>query len=59
MKSIIGRRFKGLLPVVVDVETAGLRSDANALLEIAAVFLTGSYVLTSRLVIMLSHFLAP
>jgi len=41
MKSIIGRRFKGLLPVVVDVETAGLRPETNALLEIAAVFLTG------------------
>lgn len=40
MKSIISRRFKGLLPVVVDVETAGLHSETNALLELAAVFLT-------------------
>lgn len=40
MKSIIARRFKGLLPVVVDVETAGLHPESNALLEIAAVFLT-------------------
>lgn len=40
MRSIISRRFKGLLPVVVDVETAGLHPDTNALLEVAAVFLT-------------------
>jgi len=39
MKSIISRRFKGLLPVVIDVETAGLHADTHALLELAAVFL--------------------
>lgn len=39
MKTTIARRFRGLLPVVVDVETAGLDPSSNALLEIAAVFL--------------------
>lgn len=32
-------RFRGLLPVVVDVETSGLNSATDALLEIAAVML--------------------
>ncbi len=34
----IGRRFRGFLPVVVDVETGGFVSATDALLEIAAVF---------------------
>lgn len=33
------KRFRGLLPVVVDVETAGLNADTNALLEVSAVML--------------------
>jgi len=33
------KRFRGLLPVVVDVETAGLRSETDGLLEVAAVLL--------------------
>lgn len=36
----IARRFRGLLPVVVDVETSGLHPATDALLEIAAVTLT-------------------
>ena len=32
-------RFRGFLPVVVDVETGGFNSHTDALLEIAAVFL--------------------
>lgn len=32
-------RFRGYLPVVIDVETAGFNSKTDALLEIAAVFL--------------------
>ena len=41
-KHAISRRFRGFLPVVVDVETAGFNPDINALLEIAAVpILTG------------------
>lgn len=34
---IVCRRFRGFLPVVVDVETAGFNADTDALLEIAAV----------------------
>lgn len=33
----IASRFRGFLPVVVDVETAGFNADTDALLEIAAV----------------------
>ncbi len=32
-------RFRGFLPVVVDVETGGFNSDSDALLEVAAVLL--------------------
>lgn len=35
----LARRFRGFLPVVVDVETAGFNADKDALLEIAAVTL--------------------
>jgi ribonuclease T len=34
----ISRRFRGFLPVIVDVETGGFNSRTDALLEIAAVF---------------------
>ena len=37
VRSAIGRRFRGFLPVVVDVETAGFNSRTDALLEIAVV----------------------
>jgi ribonuclease T len=33
----IGQRFRGFLPVVVDVETGGFNPNTDALLEIAAV----------------------
>lgn len=33
----IGQRFRGFLPVVVDVETAGFNADTDALLEIACI----------------------
>jgi ribonuclease T len=36
---LISRRFRGLLPVVVDVETGGVNPATDALLEIAAVTL--------------------
>ena len=36
-KSLIARRFRGFLPVIVDVETGGLNAKTDALLEIAAV----------------------
>jgi ribonuclease T len=39
IKSAIAERFRGFLPVVVDVETAGFNAETDALLEIAAVTL--------------------
>lgn len=36
----MSNRFRGYLPVVIDVETAGFNSQTDALLEIAAVTLT-------------------
>ena len=36
---MMANRFRGFLPVVVDVETGGFNSKTDALLEIAAVFL--------------------
>lgn len=38
--SHISKRFRGFLPVVVDVETAGFDCNAHALLEIAAIPIT-------------------
>ncbi|WIO75072.1 ribonuclease T [Porticoccaceae bacterium LTM1] len=37
---LLASRFRGFLPVVVDVETGGFNKDTDALLEIAAVTLT-------------------
>lgn len=37
---LMAERFRGYLPVVVDVETAGFNAETDALLEIAAVTLT-------------------
>ncbi len=39
IRTAISRRFRGYLPVVVDVETAGLNPERDALLEIAVVIL--------------------
>ena len=39
VKSPLGKRFRGYLPVVVDVETGGFNPQRHALLEIAAVLL--------------------
>jgi len=38
-KSGLAERFRGFLPVIVDVETGGFNADTDALLEIAAVTL--------------------
>ena len=38
-KSPIARRFRGFLPIVVDVETGGFNPKRDGLLEIAAVLL--------------------
>jgi ribonuclease T len=37
---IMARRFRGYLPVIIDIETAGFDTKANAVLEIAAVLVT-------------------
>lgn len=37
--NLLKNRFRGYLPVVIDVETAGLNKDSDALLEIAAITL--------------------
>lgn len=37
-ESLISQRFRGFLPVVVDVETGGFDQKKDALLEVAAVF---------------------
>lgn len=39
VKSPLAKRFRGFLPVVVDVETGGFNASTDALLEIAAVTL--------------------
>ncbi|MEM7466611.1 MAG: ribonuclease T [Pseudomonadota bacterium] len=39
LKSVVNKRFRGFLPVVVDVETGGFNAEKDALLEIAAVLL--------------------
>lgn len=36
----MAKRFRGFLPVVIDLETAGFNADKDALLEIAVVILT-------------------
>lgn len=38
-KTPLARRFRGFLPVVVDVETAGFNARTDALLEVAAVII--------------------
>ncbi len=35
----IAKRFRGFLPIVVDIETAGFDANKNALLEIAVIFI--------------------
>lgn len=39
-KTLLAQRFRGFLPVVVDVETGGFNSRTDAILEIAATTLT-------------------
>jgi len=39
-KSLYAKRFRGYLPVVIDVETAGFNANTDALLEIAATTLS-------------------
>ncbi|OHV12100.1 ribonuclease T [Kushneria phosphatilytica] len=37
---LMSRRFRGFMPVVIDIETGGFNAETDALLEIAAVTLT-------------------
>jgi ribonuclease T len=39
-KTPVAKRFRGFLPVIVDIETAGFNAATDAMLEIAAVTLT-------------------
>jgi ribonuclease T len=39
LAALMSRRFRGFLPVVIDVETGGFHSSTDALLEIAAVLI--------------------
>lgn len=56
----IAKRFRGFLPVVVDVETAGFNSNRDALLEVAAVIIgmneDGLYSLPGPMPVTLSPF---
>ena len=61
--SLISQRFRGFLPVVIDVETGGFNSGTDALLEVAAVILEmdsqGYLQQKIALVEILNLFLAP
>ncbi|WP_041771466.1 ribonuclease T [Psychromonas sp. CNPT3] len=38
MENILAKRFRGYYPVIIDIETSGLNSQTDAILEIAAIF---------------------
>jgi ribonuclease T len=38
MEHLLANRFRGYYPVIIDIETSGLNSQTDAILEIAAVF---------------------
>jgi ribonuclease T len=53
----LNKRFRGFLPVVVDIETAGFNCDKDAVLEIAFVFVGFSDTVPTELVILkTTHF---
>lgn len=53
LQNPLGNRFRGYLPVVVDIETAGFNTKKNPLLEIAAVIVERNT--NERLVLTESH----
>ena len=59
LKTIVNKRFRGFLPVVVDVETGGFNADKDALLEIAAVLLDFSPAHGWRRAETVAHHVAP
>ena len=38
MENLLAKRFRGYYPVIIDIETSGLTSQTDAILEIAAIF---------------------
>ncbi|MCC8999192.1 MAG: ribonuclease T [Candidatus Contendobacter sp.] len=58
-KSLIARRFRGFLPVIVDIETGGLNAQTDALLEIAAVIVRMDWQGVLRPAGTLSHHVEP
>ncbi len=58
-KALIARRFRGFLPVIVDVETGGLNAQTDALLEIAAVIVRMDWQGILRPAGTLSHHVEP
>lgn len=55
----IARRFRGFLPVIVDVETGGLNAETDALLEIAAVIVRMDWQGVLRPAGTLAHHVQP
>jgi len=55
----VSKRFRGFLPVVIDVETAGFNSETDALLEIAAIFLDFSSKIGWHTKRSISHHVVP
>jgi ribonuclease T len=58
-KPSIAQRFRGFLPVVVDIETAGFIAETDALLEIAAVLLERDPVEGWRRALTVGHHVQP
>jgi ribonuclease T len=58
-KNVVARRFRGFLPVVVDVETGGFDAKRDALLEMAAVFLEWASDRGWHRAVTISHHIVP
>jgi ribonuclease T len=58
-KSVIAQRFRGFLPVVIDVETGGFNAQTDALLEIAGVLLEWSEALGWHRAQTIAHHVKP
>ena len=57
--ALIARRFRGFLPVIVDVETGGVNAQTDALLEIAAVIVRMDWQGDLRPASTLAHHVQP
>ena len=58
-KNVVARRFRGFLPVVVDVETGGFDAKRDALLEMASVMLDWSAELGWHRTETIAHHIEP